>query len=166
MGQGAENLFSYWIIVGIVLVILIGLYIWLFLFARKRQKNFDAQYMSMKERHEVFVLNKKRVRERPKSGWAKFVPVKTYQVTGKISVSQSVRGMQMSRMQTVTFQTNKEEYEKIQVNHKYKMDIAGNYIGNVLAPAPAKLTKKEKPKEKAADKKAKRTTNGEKRKSK
>lgn len=133
-----------WIIVIAVAVILIGLYSWAFIWARKRQKKFDAQYSSAKERHEVFVLNKKIVKERPQTGVAKFIKVKTYQVTGRINLAQTVKGVQMSRMQTVTFQTTKEEFNKIQGNHKYKMDIAGNYIGYVLAPLPQKEKKSRK----------------------
>ncbi|MCY0887496.1 MAG: hypothetical protein OWQ59_03470 [Alicyclobacillaceae bacterium] len=123
----------YWIVLGLVMAVLIGLYLWLFFYSRRKQKAFDEQYTAMKERHEVFVLNKKTVRERPKSGWRKFTRFKTYQVVGRVNVSQAMKGMQMSRMQTVTFQTTKQEYEKIEINRKYKMDIAGNYIGNVIA---------------------------------
>ncbi len=133
-----------WIIVIAVAVILIGLYTWAFIWARRRQKKFDEQYLAAKERHEVFVLNKKIVKERPQTGVAKFIKVKTYQVTGRINLSQTVKGVQMSRMQTVTFQTTKEEYNKIQGNHKYKMDIAGNYIGYVVAPQPQKEKKSKK----------------------
>jgi hypothetical protein len=132
----------YWIITGVIFIGLIAGYVVLFLFARKRQKKFDEQYLAMKERKEIFVLGKKRVRERPKSKWMKFARFKTYQVTGRVTVSQAVRGIQVNRMQTVTFQTTKQDYEKIQVNHKYKMDIAGNYIGNVVAPPPVKGKKK------------------------
>ena len=140
-----------WIIPIIILIILIGLYVWLLIYGRKRQRQFDEQYSAMRERHDVFVLAKKTVRERPKSGWMKYYPMKTYQVVGRLNVSQMVRGIQMSRMQTVTFQTTKDEYEKIQPNHRYKMDIAGNYIGLVLAPPPAKNKK---------DAKAKQVTKG------
>jgi len=136
---------TYWIIFGIILLVIIAAYIVLFFYTRKRQKTFDEQYMSMKERHEVFVLNKKVVRERAKSGWAKYARFKTYQVIGRISISQAVRGIQMSKMQTVTFHATKQEYEKIKVNHKYKMDIAGNYIGYVVAPLPSKDKGKKKP---------------------
>lgn len=128
---------SWWITI-VVLVVLAGLYTWLFLFSRKRQKRFDLQYNAAKERHEVFVLNRKIARERPQNRWMKFAKFKTYQVVGRVSVAQKVKGVQMSRMQTVTFQTTKSEYDKIQVNHKYKMDIAGNYIGFVNAPVPSK----------------------------
>lgn len=142
----------YWIVTGVIFVALIAGYVALFLFARKRQKKFDEQYLAMKERKEVFVLGKKRVRERPNNKWMKFARVKTYQVTGRVTVSQAVRGIQVNRMQTVTFQTTKQEYEKIQVNHKYKMDIAGNYIGNVVAPPPVKVKKKKTDdKKKSAD---------------
>ncbi|MCL6598303.1 MAG: hypothetical protein K6T81_06125 [Alicyclobacillus macrosporangiidus] len=143
-----------WIWIVVVILVLTGLYIWMYRYARKRQKEFDAQYEAAKERREVFVLHKRIVRERPQSGWLKFARFKTYQVVGRVNVSQSMRGIQMSRMQTVTFQTTKSEYDKIQPNHKYKMDIAGNYIGYVLAPPPVKENKKDrsKAKEKGTDK--------------
>lgn len=141
IGLGGKIAVTKWIILIVVLVILIGLYVWALFYGRKRQREFDEQYSAMRERHEVFVLTKKTARERPKSGMMKYYPVKTYQVIGRLNVSQMVRGIQMSRMQTVTFQTTKQEYEKIQPNHRYKMDIAGNYIGLVLAPPPAKNKK-------------------------
>lgn len=121
-----------------VLVVLVGLYVWLFLYTRKRQKKFDAQYNAAKERHEIFVLNKKITKERPDNRLMRFAKYKNYQVVGRLNVSQKVKGIQMSRMQTVTFRTTKPEYEKIQVNHKYKMDIAGNYIGFVHVSLAAK----------------------------
>ncbi|MGZ4032532.1 MAG: hypothetical protein ACXVP5_07840 [Tumebacillaceae bacterium] len=132
------------IVVAIIVVAFMGVNIWMYLKAQKRQKAFDAQYNSAKERHEVFVLNKKIVKERPKQGWAKFMKFKTYQVVGRLNLSQTVKGMQMGRMQTVTFHTSKDQFEKIQINHKYKMDLAGNYIGHVLAPPPVKDKDKKK----------------------
>lgn len=125
-----------WWITLVVLVVLAGLYVWLYLYTRKRQKKFDAQYNAAKERHEIFVLNKKVTKENAQNRWMRFAKFKTYQVVGRVSVSQKVKGIQMSRMQTMNFHTTKSEYEKIQVNHKYKMDIAGNYIGYVHAPLP------------------------------
>lgn len=133
---------SWWISIAVI-VILIGLYVWLFFYTRKRQKAFDAQYTAAKERHEVFVLNKKISKERSQNKWMRFAKFKTYQVIGRVSLSQKVKGVQMSRMQTVTFQTTKSEYAKIQPNHKYRVDIAGNYIGFVHSPVG-------KPKGKAA----------------
>ncbi|MCL6549201.1 MAG: hypothetical protein K6T30_09880, partial [Alicyclobacillus sp.] len=119
-----------WTIVAIVVAAaLIGLYVWMFLYARKRQRAFDEQYNAMKERREVFVLSKRVTRERPQSKWLKFARFKNYQVVGRVTVSQAVKGVQVSRMQTVTFHTTKGEYDKIQPNHRYKMDIAGDYIG-------------------------------------
>lgn len=138
-----------WIVVGIILVVFIGVNVWMYLVAQKRQKAFDAQYDAAKERHEVFVLNKKIVKERPKQGWARFMKFKTYQVVGRISLNQTVKGMQMGRMQTVTFHAPKNEFEKIQINHRYKMDIAGNYIGYVAAPAP--MSEKDKKAKAKAD---------------
>ncbi|QQE80235.1 hypothetical protein [Alicyclobacillus sp. SO9] len=123
-----------WIILGIVTVVLIAAYIVVFIWARRRQRTFDQQYNAAKERHDIFVLNKKMVRERPKTGMLRYMKVKTYQVIGRVNLSQTVKGIQMSRMQTVTFQTSKEQYQKIEPNHKYKVEIAGNYIGNVYAP--------------------------------
>ncbi|MDP9727611.1 hypothetical protein FY534_10610 [Alicyclobacillus sp. TC] len=131
----------YWIIIGILFVVFVAVYLGVFLYTRKKQKAFDEQYLSMKERHEVFVLNKKITKERPQQGWARFMKMKSYQVVGRVTVSQAMRGMQMSKMQTVTFRTTKQEYDKIEINHKYKMDIAGNYIGNVIAPTPSKQKK-------------------------
>ncbi len=135
---------TYWIVVGIVAVILIATYVVLFFYGRKRQKKFDDQYNAAKERHEVFVLSKKMSKERPQTRWGRFFKIKTYQVVGRVNISQSMKNMQMSRMTTVTFQTTKQEYAKIQVNHKYKMDVAGNYIGYVLAPQPPKASSKMK----------------------
>lgn len=132
----------YWIIVIGLLVILIGGYTALFLYARKRQRAFEEQYNALKERRELFVLNKKIVKERPQTGWMRFARVKTYQVTARVPVSQTIRGIQMNRMQVMTFHTTKSEWEKIQPNHKYKMDIAGNYIGYVVAPPPTRDSKK------------------------
>ncbi len=128
-----------WIVVAVVAALLIAAYIGLFLYARKRQKAFDEQYAALKERREVFVLNKKVVRESPRAkGILKYAKFKTYQVTGRVVVSQNVRGVQVNRMQVMTFHTTKQEFDKIQPNRKYKMDIAGNYIGFVVAPPPAK----------------------------
>ncbi|WAH35851.1 hypothetical protein [Alicyclobacillus dauci] len=128
----------YWFIVGGIVVILLAAYIVVFLFARKRQKAFDAQYLAMKERHEVFVLSKRRVRERGEKGVAKYIPIRTYQVVGRVTVGQTMRGVHMNRVQNVTFRTTKEEYDRIEVNHKYKMDIMGNYIGAVVSQVQSK----------------------------
>ncbi|WAH40876.1 hypothetical protein NZD89_21685 [Alicyclobacillus fastidiosus] len=128
----------YWIIIGGILVIVIAVYTVVFIFARKRQKAFDAQYLAMKERHEVFVLNKRRLRERGQSGVTKYVPFRTYQVVGRVTVGQTMKGVHMNRVQNVTFRTTKEEYDKIQINHKYRMDIMGNYIGNVVSEVQSK----------------------------
>ncbi len=123
-----------WYVIGGLLVVLIGLYAWLFWWTRKRQKKFESQYNAAKERREVFVLHKRVVRERPKTGWFRYIPVKTYQIVGRVNLSQAVRGIHMSKMQTITFHTTKDQYDKVQPNHRYKMDVAGNYIGYVVAP--------------------------------
>lgn len=125
------------ILLGVVILLII-VYTIVFIFARRRQKAFDAQYLAMKERHEVFVLNKKRVRERGTSGVGKYIPIRTYQVTGRITVGQTMRGVHMNRVTNVTFRTTKEEYDRIEVNHKYKMDVMGNYIGSVVAEVGSK----------------------------
>lgn len=130
----------YWYIVGGIIVLVIAAYVVVFLFARKRQKAFDTQYLAMKERHEVFVLNKRRLREKGTSGIGKYIPIRTYQVVGRLTVGQTMRGVHMNRVQNVTFRTTKEEYDKIQVNHKYRMDIMGNYIGNVISEVQSKRT--------------------------
>lgn len=128
------------ILLGVV-VLLIIVYTVLFLYARRRQRTFDQQYLAHKERHEVFVLNKKRVRERGESGVSKYIPFRTYQVTGRLSVGQTMRGVNMNRVTNVTFRTTKEEYDKMEINHKYKMDIMGNYIGNVVTEVGSKRAK-------------------------
>ncbi|GEO25545.1 hypothetical protein AAC03nite_13300 [Alicyclobacillus acidoterrestris] len=147
----------YWIIVGGILVIVIAGYTVVFIIARKRQKAFDAQYLANKERHEVFVLNKRRLRERGQSGITKFIPFPTYQVVGRVTVGQTMKGVQMNRVQNVTFRTTKEEYDKIQVNHKYRMDIMGNYIGSVVSEVQSKRAQRSaKMKEETAQTKPKR----------
>ena len=123
-----------WYVIGGLFVVFIGLYSWLFWWTRKRQKKFEAQYNAAKERRDIFVLHKRVVREKPKTGWFRYIPVKTYQVVRRVSLSRSVRGIHMSKMQTITFHTTKDQYDKIQPNHRYKMDVAGNYIGYVVAP--------------------------------
>lgn len=137
-GVRGQSSLWYWIIVGGIIVLLIIAYVVVFLFARRRQKAFDAQYLSMKERHEVFVLNKRRIREKGQSGVGKYIPFRTYQVVGRVSFGQTMRGVHMNRVQNVTFRTTKEEFQKIEVNHKYKMDIMGNYIGNVVSQVQSK----------------------------
>lgn len=125
------------ILVGVVVILLIA-YIILFIFARRRQKAFDAQYLTMKERHEVFVLSKRRLRERGEKGVGKYIPVRTYQVVGRVTIGQTMKGVNVNRVQNVTFRTTKEEYDRIEINHKYKMDIMGNYIGGVIAEVQSK----------------------------
>lgn len=138
--QGDPSL-RYWLILLSVLVFLIIVYTLFYLWARRRQRKFDEQYLANKERHEVFVLAKKRVRERGPSGVSKYLPLPTYQVTGRVSVGQTMRGVNVNRVTTVTFRTTKEEYDKIEVNRKYKMDIMGNYIGSVVTEVSSKRLK-------------------------
>lgn len=129
---------------GSIVLVLIIAYVVLFIFARRRQKAFDAQYVAMKERHEVFVLSKRRLRERGEKGFSKYIPVRTYQVVGRITVGQTMKGVNMNRVQNVTFRTTKDEYERIEVNRKYRMDIMGNYIGAVIAEVQSKRAQRAK----------------------
>lgn len=124
---------NHWIIIGGAAV-LIGAYVTLVIWARKKQQAFEEEYEAAKERHEMFVLVKRAVRKRPESGVLRFIRIKTYEIVGRMNVFQNVKGMQMSRMQTVTLHTTKGEYRKIEVNHSYRMDVAGNYIGSVVTP--------------------------------
>ncbi|ACV58000.1 hypothetical protein Aaci_0960 [Alicyclobacillus acidocaldarius subsp. acidocaldarius DSM 446] len=123
----------YWIIVLSVLAALIAAYTAFYFWARKRQRQFDEQFLAHKQRFEVFVLSKRRVRERGKQGIARFVPLTTYQVVGRVTLGQTMKGLHVHRTANVTFRTTKEEYDKIEVNRKYRMDIAGDFIGNVVA---------------------------------
>lgn len=123
----------HWIITAAIVVVLAGVWVWLILLARKRQKTFDAQYEAARERRDVFVLNKRIVKERGQTRLTKFTKFKVYNVVGRITLSQSLRGVQMNKAQNVTFRTTKTEYDKIQPNRRYKMDVAGNYIGYVGA---------------------------------
>lgn len=123
-----------WIITLAIVIVLAGVWVWMFLVARRRQKAFDAQYEAAKERREVFVLNKRIVKERGQTRLTKYTKFKNYQVVGRITLSQTVRGVQMNKAQNVTFRTTKAEYDKILPNRRYKMDVAGNYIGYVVGP--------------------------------
>ncbi|WDL98223.1 hypothetical protein [Alicyclobacillus sp. ALC3] len=130
-----------WIITLAIVVVLAGVWVWMFLVARRRQKAFDQQYEAARERREVFVLNKRIVKERGQTRLTKYTKFKNYQVVGRITVSQSIRGVQMNKAQNVTFRTTKTEYDKIQPNRRYKVDVAGNYIGYVVAPIGKPKTK-------------------------
>ena len=55
---------NHWIVIGIGAV-LVGGYIALIIWGRKKQRQFEEQYESAKERHEVFVLIKRTVRKKP-----------------------------------------------------------------------------------------------------
>lgn len=126
---------NHWIILGIAAVSL-GTYIALVVWTRRKQREFEARYESSRERHEVLVLIKRTTRKNPESGMLRFFKFKTYEVVGKVNLSQAMKGMRVSRMQTVTFQTTRSEYRKIEPYHSYRMDVAGDYIGYVVAHTP------------------------------
>ena len=124
---------KHWMILGIAAVSL-GTYIALVVWTRRKQREFKARYESSRERHEVLVLIKRTTRKNPESGMLRFFKFKTYEVVGKLNLSQTMKGVRVSRMQTVTFQTTRSEYRKIEPYHSYRMDVAGDYIGYVAAP--------------------------------
>lgn len=135
---------THWIIYGIVIGVLIAVYVAVFFWGRKKQKEFDAQYEATKRRYDVFVLQKNAVRERPPDSKIPLLKIKVYKVIGRMNLSQSRKGIQINRMQTVTLQTTKSEFKKIGTNHRYKMDVAGNFIGEVFAAAPKNQKKKKR----------------------
>lgn len=136
-----------WLWTIIPLILLIGLYIYAYRKMKKQKEEFDAQYNAYKEIKEIFVLGKKVTRQpvRPE-GLYRFLKVKTYQVVGRLTVSQSIKGMNRSMMTTLTFNLDKKEFKKIEANRRYKVELAGNYIGKVFAPPPDKKDKKKEEK--------------------
>lgn len=134
---------SHWITYVVVLGIIAAGYVALLLWGRKRQRQFDAQFDAEKKTYDVFVLQKAAVWERPPGLKLPLIKVKTYQVTARMNVSQLMRGIEISRMQTVTLTTTKDEYQRIESSHRYRMDIAGNYIGNVFTPDKSAKRKNE-----------------------
>jgi hypothetical protein len=122
---------NHWIIEAVIAIVIIGVLTALILWGRQRQKDFDAQYDAMKKQQDVFVLQKLVLWERPPESKIPMLKVKTYKVVGRMNLSQSVKGMDYSRMQTVVLQTTKREYKKLKPNHRYKMEIAGTFIGKV-----------------------------------
>jgi hypothetical protein len=122
---------NHWAIEVALLAVAAAALIAFVLWGRKKQKEFDAQYDSLKRPHDVFVLQKLAIWERPPESKVPILKVKTYKIVGRMNLSQSMKGMDYSRMQTVVLQTTKSEYKKIKPNHRYKMEIAGNFIGKV-----------------------------------
>ncbi|MBP1933782.1 hypothetical protein [Ammoniphilus resinae] len=121
----------WWTSTIIILVVLGVAYYFLYRKMKQRTNDFNKMYSAHKEVREIFVLNKKIVKQPIRPG-LKFPKVKTYQVTARVTLSQAKKGASFSTTQTFSFMTEKKEYEKIQVNRKYRVEIAGNYIGKVL----------------------------------
>jgi hypothetical protein len=153
------------ILIPLIALVLLGVAYWFAYRAMmKRKQAFDMQYNAHKETRDVFVLNKKVVRQPVDNKYLRFFKVKTYQIVGRVTVSQSMKGISHSATQTVTFHTDKKEFEKVRVNHKYKMEFAGNYIGKVFAPPPDSKGKKAKNGKSAREAKAKPAKSGSKNK--
>lgn len=122
----------YWWITGIAVIVLAVVYFFLYRRMKRQKDEFDKMYSSHKEVKEIFVINKK-IEKQPARPGMKFPKVKTYQVTARITVSQKQKGTSFSATQTHTFMTEKKQYEKIDVNRKYRVELAGNYIGRVIS---------------------------------
>jgi hypothetical protein len=133
---------THWITFGIIVGIAVVGYVLLILWGRRKQRQFDEQYDAAKRNHDVFVLQKMAVWERPPGSKIPVMKVKTYQVKARMNLSQLIKGVEISRMQTVTLRTTKSEFKKIEPSHRYKMEVAGNYIGKVFASAPQRKKKK------------------------
>lgn len=121
-----------WLLTGLLIAALGIGYYFLYRSMNKKKAEFDKMYSAHKQVKEIFVLNKKMVKQPMREG-LKFPKVKTYQVVARMTVTQSMKGSSFSKMQTHTFMIDKKEYEKIQVNKKYRVELAGNYIGKVYA---------------------------------
>ncbi len=134
----------HWTAYAIVLGVLVLGYVLLLIWGRRRQREFDEQYNAEKKNYDVFVLQKTAIWERPPGIKIPYMKVKTYKVTARMNLSQLVKGVEISRMQIVTLNTSKDEYGTIEPNHRYRMEVAGNYIGKVFAPATQGKRKKGK----------------------
>jgi hypothetical protein len=120
-----------WIIeIVIALLILGAAYYWMFRTAKKRQKAFDEQYNAYKQTSEIFVLNKKIVKQ-PINPKVKFLKMKNYQILARVKVVQKMKGSSFTAQQNVTFTLDKEKYNQVQVNKKYRAEHAGGYIGKL-----------------------------------
>ncbi len=121
-----------WLISSIVLLLALGIgYYFIYRKMKDRTNEFNKMYGAHKETKDIFVLNKKIVKQPIRPG-LKFPKVKTYQVVARVTLSQTQRGASFTTTQTFTFMIDKKEYEKIDINRKYKVELAGNYIGKVL----------------------------------
>lgn len=123
---------TWWISSAIILVALVIAYFFLYRSMNQKKSEFDKMYKTHKQVKEIFVLNKKIVKQPMREG-LKFPKVKTYQVVARITVSQAMKGQSFTSTQTHTFMMDKKEFEKIHVNQKYKVELAGNYIGKIVS---------------------------------
>ncbi|HJV46153.1 MAG TPA: hypothetical protein VJ824_10575 [Bacillota bacterium] len=122
-----------WLITSaIILVVLAIAYFFLYRSMNQKKSDFDKMYKTHKQVKEIFVLNKKIVKQPIREG-LKFPKVKTYQVVARITISQAMKGQSFTSTQTHTFMMEKKEFEKIQVNQKYRVELAGNYIGKIVS---------------------------------
>ena len=121
-----------WLIYSLLILIAIGIAYFFFYRKMKGQTDeFNKMYSTNKEVRDIFVLNKKIVKQPVRPG-LKFPKVKTYQVVARVTISQSQKGASFSSTQNFTFMIDKKEYEKVDVNRKYRVEVAGNYIGKIL----------------------------------
>jgi hypothetical protein len=123
---------TWWITTAIIVVALAVAYYFLYRSMNQRKSEFDKMYKTNKQVKEIFVLNKKIVKQPMREG-LKFPKIKTYQVVARITISQAMKGQSFTSTQTHTFMMDKKEYEKIHVNQKYKVELAGNYIGKIVS---------------------------------
>ncbi|RKD22721.1 hypothetical protein BEP19_10735 [Ammoniphilus oxalaticus] len=121
-----------WLIVTLIVLLVVGI-VYFFLYRRMKGQadQFNKMYSAHKDVRDIFVLNKKIVKQPVRPG-LKFPKVKTYQVVGRVTISQSQKGANFSSTQNFTFMIEKKEYEKIDINRRYRVEVAGNYIGKVL----------------------------------
>ncbi|WP_134701751.1 hypothetical protein [Ammoniphilus sp. YIM 78166] len=122
---------AWWMYTIIILAVTGIIYFVLYRSMKKRQAEFEKMYRAHKEVREIFVLHKKMVKQ-PIRPNLKFPKVKTYQVTARVTFNQTTRGASFTAQQNVTFMIDKKEYEKVQPNRKYKVELSGNYIGKVF----------------------------------
>jgi heme/copper-type cytochrome/quinol oxidase subunit 2 len=122
-----------WWIWTLISVAVLGIaYFFLFRTMKRRQDEFNQMYSAHKEVKDIFVLNKK-ITKVPVRPGLKFPKVKTYQIIARLQVSQTKKGTSFSTSQTLTFNIEKKQYQKIQVNRRYRVELAGNYIGKVIS---------------------------------
>lgn len=121
----------WWWTLGITIVIaVVAFFMYRKMNAQKAE--FDKMYGASKQVMNIFVLSKKIVKQPIRPG-LKFPKVKTYQIKARVTISQSMKGANFTNVQTHTFMMEKKEFEKILVNQKYKVEVAGNYIGKILS---------------------------------